>query len=169
MKSSNRSSIALGILLVLLGVFLVAQQVYPPFRELIQIHFTWPWIVIGVGILLFLLGLLVRAPEMSVAACVIGGIGGILYYQNSSGNWASWSYMWALIPGFVGIGILLARLLGGNAGSFREGLDTILISGVLFLIFASFFGGLGWLGPYWPVLLIALGIYIIIRPVFKKR
>lgn len=169
MSSSNRSRVVLGLLLVLLGIFLVAQQVYLPLKQIMQLDFTWPWIIIGVGGLLFLLGLLVRAPEMSVPACVVAGIGAILYYQNSTGDWGSWAYIWALIPGFVGVGILLARLLGGNAGSYKEGLDSILISAVLFLIFASFFGGLSLLGPYWPLLLIILGVYIMLRPILKKK
>jgi hypothetical protein len=167
MKSSNRSAIALGLLLVLLGVFLVLLQVYAPLRDLMQLHFTWPWIVIGVGIFLLILGLLVRAPEMAVPACIVGGIGGILYYQNTTQDWGSWAYMWALIPGFAGVGMLITRLLGGNAGD--DAVGSILTSGVLFVIFASFFGGLQWVGPYWPVLLIALGIYILLRPVFKRK
>ena len=50
--------------------------------------------------------------------------------------------MWALIPGFSGVGMLLAKVLGGNerynAGS---ALSTIGTSLVLFVVFGAFFGG----------------------------
>ena len=64
---------------------------------------SWPLIVVAVGAGLLVLGLLVGAPEMAIPAVIVGGIGGILYYQNLSGNWASWSYLWTLIPGFSGL------------------------------------------------------------------
>jgi hypothetical protein len=49
---------------------------------------------------------------MAVAACIIGGIGGILYWQSYTGDWASWAYVWTLIPGFSGIGIIFDRQFG---------------------------------------------------------
>jgi hypothetical protein len=46
----------------------------------------------------------------------------------------------------------------------------LLISGVLYLIFAALFGGMVLLGPYGPaILMIFLGIYILIRGAFSKR
>ena len=42
--------------------------------------------------------LLTGQPGMLVPACIVGGIGGMLYWQNLTGDWASWSYSWSLIP-----------------------------------------------------------------------
>ena len=92
--------------------------------------------------------------------CIVTGIGGILYVQNRTGAWASWAYVWALIPGFVGIGLLIAGTLGHKRRkSWREGGRLIVISAVLFLVFGAFFNGLGVIGQYWPVLLIGLGLW----------
>jgi hypothetical protein len=45
-----------------------------------------------------------------------------------------------------------------------HGLNLIVISAVLFMVFASFFGGLAILGDYGAaVILILLGVYILIR------
>jgi hypothetical protein len=125
--------------------------------------------IIGAGACLLVFGLVVGAPGMAVPACIVAGIGGILYYQNAMGDWESWSYIWALIPGFAGVGGMLASLLGGRpSASFRSNLTLVFISLVMFLVFGAFFGA-NPLGAYWPVLLIALGVWMLIQPLFKKR
>jgi hypothetical protein len=117
---------------------------------------------------------LVGAPGMAVPACIVAGIGGILYYQNVTGDWASWSYMWALIPGFVGVGNILAGILGRDfKKSVRDGLNLILISLVAFLVFATAFGGLAILGPYKEYALagffLILGLWFIVRALVRSR
>jgi hypothetical protein len=170
MERRHRSGLVGGIILVLLGAWLLAVQFIPGLDNLINIDYSWPWIVIGIGVLLFILGLVIGEPGMAVPACIVGGIGCILYYQNTTGNWESWAYAWTLIPGFVGIGSIIAGLLGENRQkSISDGLNLLVISAVLFVIFGSFLGGLNLLGDYWPVLLILLGVWILLRPVFRRR
>lgn len=170
MDKRNRTTLVLGILLVLVGIYFVLVNAVPGFADLININFSWPVIVMLVGAGLLLLGLLVGAPEMAVPAFIVGGIGGILYYQNMSGNWGSWAYLWTLIPGFSGMGILAAWLFGARAKhSVRSGLDAIGSSLVLFIIFGAIFGAFKQLGPYWPVLLIVAGLVIGARALMKGR
>lgn len=79
---------------------------------------------------------------MAVPACIVGGIGGLLLWQNATGEWQSWAYAWTLIPGFVGVGTLLSGLLGGTLRrDFGAGAWRVLISLISFGIFASFLGG----------------------------
>jgi ribose/xylose/arabinose/galactoside ABC-type transport system permease subunit len=76
--------------------------------------------------------------------------------------------MWTLIPGFSGLGTLLAGLLGMEARrSIQAGAWQVFISLVLFFIFGSFLGGLNLFGAYWPLLLVLLGLLILLRPLFK--
>jgi hypothetical protein len=106
---------------------------------------------------------------MAVPAVIVAGIGSILAYQNATGDWTSWSYVWSLIPGFVGLGVMLAALFGdGGREGFRSGLTLVFISAILFLIFSSIFGA-NPLGAWWPVLLIILGIWLLIQPLFRKK
>jgi hypothetical protein len=116
------------------------------------------------------IGLITGAPGMSVPAAIVAGIGGILYYQNLTGDYGSWSYMWTLIPGFVGVGTILAGLLGEHTRhNLSRGLNLLVISAIMFLIFGALFGGLGILGPNGPAfLLIALGLYILIRGMLRN-
>jgi len=104
----------------------------------------------------------------AVPATIVGGIGGILAYQWFTGNFESWSYLWALIPGFVGLGIMLMSLMGGG-GSVKDGASLLFISFILLAIFGSFFGAIGLAGQYWPVLLIALGVVLMVRSFINKE
>jgi hypothetical protein len=44
----------------------------------------------------------------------------------------------------------------------------VVISGTLFLIFSSFLGGPNWLGPYWPLLIILLGVITLVQAFFRR-
>ena len=166
MNTKKRTSLVGGALLILIGGVLLAVQILPNF----YIPFSWPWIVIAVGLFLFTIGAVTGEPGMAIPACIVSGIGGILSYQNATGKWESWNYLWALIPGFVGVGILLAKLLGGEKGSsFGDAFQLILISLILFAIFGSFFGALGIAGDYWPILLILLGLGLLVRPFLRRN
>jgi hypothetical protein len=172
MSKERRSDLVFGIILLLIGAWFLASQynLLPGLNEIINMQYQWPFIVIGVGVFLFLLGLLIRAPGMSVPASIVGGIGGILYWVNATGRWGDWSFLWTLIPGFVGIGIILSTLLGGNErGGYREGLRLILVSAILFIIFVMLFSGQGYFLRYWPILVILAGIWIIIQTIFRKK
>lgn len=170
MEKRNRTTLVLGVLLILAGVYFVLVNVVPGFADLININFAWPVIVMLVGAGLLVLGLLTGTADLAVPAFIVAGIGGILYYQNYSSNWGSWSYMWTLIPGFSGLGMLAAWLLGAREKySVRSALDTVGTSLVLFVIFGAIFGAFKNLGPYWPILLIVAGILIGARALIKGR
>ena len=161
----NRTNLVLGLLLILIGAWLVISRQVPAVQDWLDSNWSWPMWTIAAGLIVFLIGLLTGAPGMAVPASIIAGIGGILYYQNQTGEYDTWSYMWALIPGFVGVGTILAGLLGENTRrNLTHGLNLIVISAVLFLVFGSFFGGLSILGDYGAaILLILLGVYVLVR------
>ena len=98
MDGQRRSNLALGVVLILLGGVFLATQLFPG----LGLALSWPWIVIGVGAALLVIGLLVGAPDMAVPACIVGGIGGILYYQNSTGKLDQLVLHVGFDPGFRG-------------------------------------------------------------------
>ncbi len=165
MSKKERGQLALGIILILLGGWFIAQRTIPQVAEFAALFSEWPFTVIGVGGILLLLGLILGAPGMAVPAAIVGGIGCILLYQEKTGEWSSWSYMWALIPGFVGVGVFLQGLLGENTReNLRHGLNLVTVSAILFVVFGTFFGKLTLLGSYGPaLLLIGLGVYLLVR------
>ena len=169
MNKQGRGQLAVGIMLILLGAWFIAQRTVPQVAEFAKLFSEWPFTVIGVGGILLLLGLLLGAPGLAVPAAIVAGIGGILLYQETSGEWESWSYMWTLIPGFVGVGVFLQGLLGENTReNLKHGLNLMTVSAVLFLVFATVFGRLNLLGNYGPaLLLIGLGVWMLIRGLIR--
>jgi hypothetical protein len=116
----------------------------------------------------------VGEPDMAVPACIVAGIGGILYYQNATENWSSWAYLWTLIPGFVGVGQILSGIIGGDfKASLRDGLRGIVICAILFIIFATIFNAwtiFGSYSAYVPIaLLFLLGIWLIVRGSLRRK
>lgn len=165
MDKRRRTSIFGGVILILVGAVLLTLQLLPG----VVVQFSWPWAVIAVGLFLFALGAAIGEPGMAVPATIVSGIGGILAYQQAANQWESWSYLWTLIPGFVGLGLILMNFLGGEeADSVKDGLNLILISLTMLAIFGSFFGALGVAGKYWPVLLILLGLILMGRSIFDR-
>jgi hypothetical protein len=170
MDQSRRSSLTFGVTLIILGAVFLAVQLVPQLKEWINWENAWPLIIVGIGVA-FLIGAVVGGtPGLAVPAAIVGGIGCLLWWQNATDSWESWSYAWALIPGFVGVGIIASGLLSGKLRSALTGGGwLILISLVLFFVFGSFLGGYEQFGAYWPVLLIGLGVLILIRPLFRGR
>jgi len=165
----NRSQLALGLILILLGAWFIAQRQVPALNQIVLLYMSWPLNIVAIGALIFLVGLLVGAPSMAVPAAIVSGIGGILYYQKLTSDFTSWSYMWTLIPGFVGAGEIISGLLGRINSKVRSGFNTVVTSLVLFIVFAAIFGRLNILGPFGPaVLLILIGIWVFARGLWRK-
>ena len=157
----KRSSIIVGTILILVGLLFLLMQIFPELGFNLDMSSQWPLVIIFVGVLL-ILGAILGSPRLAILGSITTGIGGILYVQNLTNSWSSWAYIWTLIPGFVGIGLLVAGILGyKRRASWRAGGRLLLISVMLFLIFGAFFNGLGVLGQFWPVLLIILGLWML--------
>jgi len=167
MNHHKRKSIASGLILILIGVLFISLQVFPGIREQFTWDFTWPTIIIMVALGLLVLGALTGTADLLIPASIVGGIGGILYFQNAGViTWQSWAFLWTLIPGFVGIGVLLVGLIKWKKSEILDGLKTMLTSAIMFLVFGSFLGDIFGYVPfkeYLPYLLIALGVFMFIR------
>lgn len=159
----NRGSIIGGLILILVGALFLLLQAFPELAAQFNPDLQWPLIIIAVG-LLFIVGAVLGEASLAVPGAIIGGIGGLLYYQNLSGNWESWAYVWALIPGFVGLGLMLMGVLDREKrSSIRDGIRLIFISLILFAIFGGFLGGFYGLRQFWPLLLIIAGVWLLWR------
>jgi hypothetical protein len=175
MEKRNRTQLVLGILLILVAGWLIATRADPALARYLRLPpFDWPMWVMLSGAILLVIGLLTGAPGMAIPACIVAGIGGILYYQNATGNWESWSYMWTLIPGFVGVGSILAGFLGEDfKSSLNHGLNSLIVSAVLFAIFGTFFNAWSIFGVnsvYIPIAFLFLGgIWLIVRGVLRHN
>lgn len=155
-----------GIMLILLGGFFLAAQLMP---EIFGYVF-WPFILVGIGGVFMLSALLTREGGLAVPGCILLGLGGIFYYQTMTNDWESWSYIWTLIPGFVGLGVIIAGLLSRKGARFDSGgLVLMAISAMGFLIFGGMFGLNLDVSVLWPVFLIGIGVITLFSALFRKR
>ena len=161
MDANRRGGLVGGLLLILLGGAFLAAQFIPGLRYWFSAENSWPLMVIGIGVLLVVLAIALRTPPLAVPGCIVAGIGCMLYYQNATGNWGSWAFAWTLIPGFVGLGVIVSGLLEGQPiRSLATGMWMILISLLAFVLFGSFLG-MGKFSAYWPLLLVLGGLIIL--------
>ena len=172
MSQQQRKTIASGIMLIVIGAIFIALQFFPGLKAYFSLEFTWPMIILLVALGLLVLGALIGEADMFIPASIVGGIGGILYFQNTGIiTWQSWAFLWTLIPGFVGIGELLAGLVKWKKSQILDGLRTMLTSAVMFLVFGSLLGEVFGFVPfkeYLPYLLIALGLFLFIRALLYR-
>ncbi|TES91879.1 MAG: hypothetical protein E3J88_01775 [Anaerolineales bacterium] len=171
---NRRRSLTIGILLILIGGWYLAVQLFEPLEDWLDNFAEWPFLIIGLGLLFLVTAIVSGVSGLAIPGTIISGIGGIFYYQNYYNDWESWAYAWTLIIGFVGIGVFIMHLLEGNfRKAVSEGGNTILNSAVLFLIFGSFFRAIfdqdPFLGDYWPLLLIFAGLWMLVRPFLRRR
>jgi len=158
-----------GVLLIILGfAFLLGQ-----FFDVHIGHNLWPLLIIVPGLFLFA-GALAAEEEMAKALAIISGIftmmGAVLLVQSITSLWASWSYAWALVaPTGPGVGLWLLGTIKGRDEPAKSGKDLVRVGLVMFVLTAVFFelilgiSGFG-LGNYgWPLLLIVLGLYLLVR------
>ena len=172
-QGSSKGTLIMGVLLVALGiVFLVASLLGSN-----VVGTWWPLFIIVVG-LLFFAPLFLREASwgaFAIPGSVLTMTGVVLLFQNLFDAWQTWAYAWALIAPFsVGVGLYIFGAHAAQPGLKDAGGVVMKVGLVLFLLFGFFFEGLvGVSGNLslrivWPILLILLGAWIILRPMFRR-
>ena len=60
----NRSNLALGLILLVVGGWLLVTRQVPSIQEWMDANFAWPMYTIGAGLLVLLIGLITGAPGL---------------------------------------------------------------------------------------------------------
>ena len=160
----KKNRLVFGIILILVGAALIVLQLFPNLRALVE----WPMFIVGIGLIFLVASVASGNGDLAIPGLINLGIGGILYYQNLTGDWNSWSYSWTLIPGFIGLGILLANLINREPVE-RSGVTLTLLSAAAFAIF--YLSERYEIGQelIWPIALVLIGVLVIVRNVFRKK
>jgi len=172
---SSSSGLALGIVLVVVGIFFLAMR-------LLQIDLStygWPLYVIIPGLTLLIVGFFSLGTGALVPGGIITVLGLVLAYQNATSDWASWAFAWTLVaPGGAGLGVFLQGLRVHDPKQVRLGRNLMFWAALLFMIgfviFESIFqiSGVdyGLVGSSaLPVLLIVIGVTLLVRSVRGGR
>lgn len=159
---SNTGALIAGTILILFGLLSLASRVF----DIINWGFVWPLAIIALGGLFFLVMVAGgrQAAAFAIPGSIISGIGLVLLFLNVTDHWESMSYFWALIIMFVGVGIYIMGLYGGDANQKSAGLRVMKTGFILFIIFGAFFEMIfsSYDNLIFPILLILLGAYLVL-------
>jgi hypothetical protein len=169
------SSIALGVVLVVVGLFYFAVQL----ADIDLSSFGWPLFIIIPGLTLLIVGFVSLGTGAAIPGGILLMVGLVLAYQNSTGNWSSWAYAWALVaPGGVGLGLFLQGLRERNLGLIKQGRSLMFIALLIFMVGFVFFESILNLGGMndlpivkaaLPALFIVIGILLLARSIQNSR
>ena len=168
----RRRNITGGLVLILVGAFFIFWQFAPDnITGWFDRYFDWPYYVIGSGLFLLLVSLVSGVGGLAVPGTIVSGIGGILYYQNLTGDWASWGYIWVFIPGLVGLGIVIGSFISRDMRHERRtGFSMFFIATLIGLaLWAVFHTGVVGTSMVWAVVLILLGLYVLVSGLLRKN
>jgi hypothetical protein len=171
-NNRNLASLLAGVILIGVGLLSVVGQVLDGFHVLDHIwHFTWPFFVIGFG-MLFFVGMFAGGKStggLAIPGSIITAVGLMLFYQNLTNHWESWAYGWTVILMAVGLGIFIMGAYQDNEDRRQAGLKVLKLGLVMFVIFGAFFELLfSTFSPFglrrfvFPLMLIAFGAYLVI-------
>ena len=159
----NAGGLIGGAVLIAIGLLSLASRIFDSFNW----GFLWPFIVIGVGAIFFVAMFAggKQTAAFAIPGSIIGGIGLVLLFQNIFKHWESMSYFWTLIIIFVGVGIYIMGLYGGDEGQKQSGWRVMKVGIILFIVFGAFFEILifsSFNNLVFPILLILLGSYLVL-------
>jgi len=173
--SRSGSSVALGIVLVVIGAFFLVIRVL----NVDLSNYGWPLFIIIPGLTLIVVGFVSLGTGALIPGGILTMVGLILAYQNSTGDWASWAYAWPWVaPGGVGLGMYLQGLRNREVELLRQGRTLLFIALVLFLVLFVVFESIlhvsgfdyGWFEKAaLPALLILLGVVLLMRSLRHTR
>jgi low affinity Fe/Cu permease len=164
-----------GTVLIIIGVLVL-------FLQVTQVNiswFAWPFLVMIPGILLLIAAFVSdkSAAGLAIPGSIVTMLGLILFLQNVTGRFESWSYAWALIPTAVGIGIFIQGVLTQNKKLRLDGSRLVMIGLILLLALGGFFElfifnqmATGFVWRYLlPIVLIAAGLFLFMRSNNRRR
>ena len=168
-EKRNLGTLIVGAVLICMGILALFERLFEGTRFWGTI---WPLIIIGFGAMFFLAMFLAgkNFAWLAIPGSIILANGVMLFLQNLTGNWETWSYSWTVILMSVGVGIFIMGAWQGDVSRRRAGLRVFEVGAILFVIFGSFFEMIFSLGApasirgyIFPIGLILLGLYMVIR------
>ena len=168
------SSVALGVVLVVLGAFALIVQ-FTGFDA----GGSWPLFVVIPGLTLLVIGFVSLGTGALIPGAILTVIGLILAYMNATQDWPAWAFAWPLVaPGGVGLGIWLQGVRTNDAHLLRQGRVLMFVAFLIFMVGFVIFGTIfkisdvdyGWFGKAaLPGLLIVVGILLLARSIQRSR
>jgi hypothetical protein len=148
--STINKSIVPGLALILLGViFLLPNFIEMEGRDL------WPLLVLGPGVLFFIMFFMDRANYGLIMPATILTVSGLLFFYCSFVGWHMMRSFWPFFMIAPGIAFILMYIWGKKDRAFLIPGGILTIAGLVFLLAATEYNYL------WPIVLIAIGAILL--------
>jgi hypothetical protein len=153
--------------LIIAGLLLLA-------LNLLDIHlmnYLWPMFIIGPGVMMMWPAYKSTADEQSklsflaVPGAMILATGALLFLMSVSNHYESWAYSWTLLLAAGGAGYGYMHRFDDAGDKVEKAHRFIRTMVLLFMGLAAFFELFVFqsLGAWWPVLIVGLGIYLLVK------
>lgn len=138
----------------------------------------WPLFILIPGVAFLSFAATGRERDsLFIPGCVLTTLGLIFFVQSATDHYESWAYVWALVWGAAGLGMLLQGERVGNLELTGQGKRLMGIAGTVFAVGFIFFEGFvfGDLKNNWlfstglPLLLIIAGGYLLYRQSIESK
>lgn len=173
-EKRNYGTLVVGVVLICMGALTLFEKIFSGAKFW---GYLWPLMIIGFGAMFFLVMFLAEKSFawLAIPGSIIVTNGLMLFLQNITGRWETWSYSWTVILMSVGVGIFIMGAWQGNESRRRSGLQVLKVGVILFIIFGSFFeilfsfGAPSTMRDYiFPIALMLLGIYLVVKRSGRK-
>ncbi len=177
-QSIFHGPVMFGVCLLLVGIVLLVGELFNfPFSSVM-----WTFIFIIPGGILFLSANSSQdshAEGLAILGSMMMALGFIFLLQSALNMWASWAYAWTLLaPTSIGIAQVIFGRQHDRDALVKNGNRLIEIGLTMFFIFFVFFelllnisgknlipAGL----PTFPITLVVLGLFIVVRSILRRR
>ena len=168
-EKRNVGAVVVGVILISLGALSLLERL---FKGTSFWGWVWPIMIMGFGALFFV-GMFIFGKSfswMAIPGSIVTTNGIMLFLQNLTGRWETWSYSWTIILISVGLGIFIMGAWEGNLSRKKAGRKVMEIGLIMFVIFGAFFEIIfsfgvseGWRTFMFPIALLILGSYLVFK------
>jgi len=168
-EKRNVGALVVGVILISLGALSLLERL---FKGTSFWGWVWPIMIMGFGALFFV-GMFIFGKSfswMAIPGSIVTTNGIMLFLQNLTGRWETWSYSWTIILISVGLGIFIMGTWEGNLSRKKAGRKVMEIGLIMFVIFGAFFEIIfsfgvseGWRTFMFPIALLILGSYLVFK------
>jgi hypothetical protein len=142
-----------GLLLIVIGAVILLANL-----GIFSLVGLWPLAVIILGVFFFILWLKDREDYGLLMPAAILTIVGCLFFYCEQNGWHHMSNLWPVFMIAPGFGFILMYVFGDQE-------PGLLIPGTIMLVIGIFFLSINeWVGRWWPIILIMLGVLLLFRP-----
>lgn len=167
LNRSNPTQSRLAGALIIGGIILLA-------LNLLHIHvmvFFWPMFLVGLGALMIWPAIKSTSDHrnqlafMAVPGAMLVALGGLSFLMMITSHYGSWAYVWPLLLAAGAAGYIYMHRFD-DSGNQAEGAHRFIRAMVIiFMVLAVLFELFVFqsLGAWWPLLLIGVGLYLIVK------